>query len=115
MPRRRALVRILIQPLCDWAVDDESAGTELGASGTGQNTILDQGQDSKLLGLQAAKASGDGVLGPLVRLGFPKRAVVGGDGGDAAQHVVGAMPIGERGDQSLPLRIVAVAIGGAVD
>ena len=89
-------MRVSIQPLGDRAVDDERARTEPRTTGTGQNPILDQCQDAEFFCLQASKASGDRVLRPLVRLGLPQWAVVGGNGGNAAQHIVGTMAIGER-------------------
>src|SRR5882672_10430051 len=75
----------------------------------GDVSVSRQFQNAELLGQETAIAFFDGVLGPLIEVGVPDRAVIGGDRGNATKRVVRAMPVQEGGGQALTLRIVAAA------
>src|SRR6266478_972305 len=71
-------------------------------------------QNAELLGQEAAIPLSDGFICPLVDVGVPDWAVIGGSGGNAPKRVVRPMTIQKRGAQTLTLRIFAATFGLAV-
>jgi hypothetical protein len=66
-------------------------------------------QNAELLGQETAIPLAYRVSGPLVDVGVPDWAVIGGSRGNATKRIVRPMPIQKRGAQTLTLRILAAA------
>src|SRR6266446_8525273 len=96
--RRSCAVRALrrppsVQPGSNAAHDDGPGAAERCAVRPCDVAVSCQRQDAELLVLETAKALVDGVLGPLIDVGVPDRAVIGGGRGNAAKRIVRSMPV----------------------
>src|SRR5258708_196060 len=96
---------LLEQALHDRAVDDDPCRPERFAARSREKAAAGEAQDLELLVYARAVALGDGVGRPYAEVDVPDRAVVGGDGGDAAEHIERAVAVGDRAVQALPLWI----------
>src|SRR6266446_429499 len=103
-----------VQPGGNAAHDDWAGATERRTIRSGDVAVPGQRQDAELLVLETAKALVDGVLGPLIDVSVPDRAVIGGGRGNAAKRIVRSMPVRQRGENTLTLRIGAGALRWAV-
>src|SRR4029077_1017094 len=99
-----------IQPGSDAAHDYGTGTAERRAIRPGDVAVSCQRQDTELLVLETTKALVNGLLGPLVEVGVPDRAVIAGDMGSAAKRIVRPMPVQDRGENALTLRIGAGAL-----
>src|SRR5215471_20458179 len=99
----------LVKPSGDATHDYGASAAERHTVGPGDVSVSRQFQNAELLGQQTAIALLDGVFGPLIEVGVPDWAVIGGNCGDAAKRIVRPMPVQKRGGQALTLRIVAAA------
>src|SRR4029077_15136911 len=99
-----------VEPGGDTADDDRAGAAERRTVRSGDVSVSGQFQDAELFGQETAIALFDGVLGPLIEIGIPDRAVIGSGRGNAAKRVVRPMPVQQRGGQTLTLRIGAAAL-----
>src|SRR5258708_14501183 len=110
--RRTTCCRVRSIKTCGDATHDYRAKTAVrGTIRSGDVSVRSQFQNAELLGQETAIALFDGFFGPLINVGVPNRAVIGGRGGNATECVVGAMSVQESGPQPLTLRILATAFG----
>ena len=118
MPRRRpglpgpnatARRARLVKPGGDTADDYWAKTAVRRTTRSGDVSVSRQFQNAELLGQETAIALFNGFLGPLIDVGIPDRAVIGGGRWDTAKRVVRPMSVQKRGAQSLTLRIVATA------
>src|SRR6266851_9776684 len=99
----------LVEPGSD-TTDDYGAETAVWRTiGSSDVSVSRHFQNAELLGQETAIPLSDGFIGPLVDVGVPDRAVIGGSRGNATKRVVRPMPIQKRGAQTLALRILAAA------
>src|SRR5207244_522077 len=103
-----------VQPGSNAAHDHGTGAAERCAVRPCDVAVSCQRQDAELLVLETAKALFDGVLGPLIDVSVPDRAVIGGGRGNAAKRIVRPMPVRQRGENTLTLRIGAGAFRWAV-
>src|SRR6266478_2785051 len=99
----------LVQAGSDAAHDHRPGTAKRRTIGSSDVSVSRQFQNAELLGQKTAIALVDCILGPLIEVGVPHRAVIAGDRRNAAKRIVRPMPVQQGSGQALTLRIVATA------
>src|SRR6516164_1023127 len=91
----------LIEPQNDRAVYGEARTTEGFAARGCKELVLHKGEHLELLTQLTPETLVDGVLGPFVQVGVPRRAVIEGDCRDTSQYVVRTIAVRQIRRQTL--------------
>src|SRR5260370_2278210 len=95
---------------CGDATHDYRAKTAVwGTIRSGDVSVSSQFQNAELLRQETAIALFDGFFGPLINVGVPNWAVIGGRGGNATECVVRTVSVHESRALALTLRILSTA------
>src|SRR5918999_478212 len=105
-PRQRSQSPLLEEAEDNGAVDDRPGRAERLSAGAGYVTLLGETKDAELLEVARAVAAVDCLLGPLVDVGVPQRAVIGGDRRNPTEDVERAEAILDGAVQPLALWVV---------
>src|SRR6267142_6318801 len=97
----------LVEAGGDAAHDNRPGTAKRCTIGSSDVSVPRQLQNAELLGQKTAIALFNCILGPLIEVGVPHRAVVARDRGNAAERIVRPMPIQQGSGQALTLRIFA--------